>query len=112
MEATIVNLVEPGDSVVVGVNGVFGTRLAQMVERCGGTAVRVEVPWGEVISPDLIEGALNRVGSVKAVALVHAETFTGAFLPLEDIGTLCQQYGALLIVDAVTSLRRAPRKSG
>ncbi|MFB3061909.1 MAG: alanine--glyoxylate aminotransferase family protein [Candidatus Binatia bacterium] len=110
MEATIVNLVEPGDSVVVGVNGVFGTRLAQMVERCGGTAVRVEVPWGEVISPDLIEGALNRVGSVKAVALVHAETSTGAFLPLEDIGTLCQQYGALLIVDAVTSLGGLPVK--
>ena len=104
MEASIVNLVEPGDAVIVGINGIFGTRLASVVDRCGGKAIRVEAPWGECIQPDAIEHALVRSGPVKAVAIVHAETSTGAWQPLEDIGALCRRHDALFVVDAVTSL--------
>ena len=104
MEASIVNLVEPGDAVIVGINGIFGTRLALVVDRCGGKAIRVEAPWGECIQPDAIEHALVRSGPVKAVAIVHAETSTGAWQPLEDIGALCRRHDALFVVDAVTSL--------
>jgi len=108
MEASIVNLVEPGDAVVVGINGVFGTRLASVVERCGGKVIRVEAPWGTCIEPDAVEQALVRSGPVKAVAIVHAETSTGAWQPLEDIATLCRQQQALFVVDAVTSLGGVP----
>jgi alanine-glyoxylate transaminase/serine-glyoxylate transaminase/serine-pyruvate transaminase len=104
MEASIVNLVEPGDAVIVGINGIFGTRLASIVDRCGGKAIRLEAPWGDCIQPDAIEHALVRSGSVKAVAIVHAETSTGAWQPLEDIGAVCRRHDALFVVDAVTSL--------
>jgi alanine-glyoxylate transaminase/serine-glyoxylate transaminase/serine-pyruvate transaminase len=108
MEAAVVNLVEPGDSVIVGVNGVFGTRLATVVERCGGKAIRVEAPWGNIVEPDMVEQALRRSGPVKAVAVIHAETSTGAWQPIEPIARLCRDHGALLIVDAVTSLGGVP----
>ena len=108
MEASIVNLVEPGDSVIVGINGVFGTRLASIVERCGGKAIRIETPWGACIDPDAVEQALTRSGPVKAVAIVHAETSTGVLQPLEGIGALCRRHGAMFIVDAVTSLGGLP----
>ncbi len=108
MEAAIVNIVEPGDAVIVGVNGVFGTRLATVVERCGGKAIKLDVPWGQVIPPDMIETALRRSSPVKAVVLVHAETSTGAWQPLEPVGAMCRNHQALLIVDAVTSLGGVP----
>ena len=108
MEAAIVNIVEPGDSVIVGINGVFGTRLASVVERCGGKPLRVQAPWGECIQPEAVEQALARSGPVKAVAVVHAETSTGVHQPLEDIGALCRRHGAFFVVDAVTSLGGAP----
>jgi alanine-glyoxylate transaminase / serine-glyoxylate transaminase / serine-pyruvate transaminase len=108
MEAAVVNIVEPGDAVVVGVNGVFGTRLATIVERCGGKAIRVEAPWGQIIEPEAIAAVLQRSGPVKAVALVHAETSTGAWQPIQPIGALCRQHNTLLIVDAVTSLGGIP----
>ncbi|HEY6972793.1 MAG TPA: alanine--glyoxylate aminotransferase family protein [Nitrospiraceae bacterium] len=108
MEAAVVNLVEPGDSVIVGVNGAFGARLATVVERCGGKAIRVETPWGDIIEPDMVEQALRRSGPVKAVAVVHAETSTGAWQPIEPISRLCRDHGALFIVDAVTSLGGVP----
>ena len=108
MEAAIVNIVEPGDAVIVGVNGVFGTRLASIVERCGGKAIRVESPWGQIIEPEAVEQALRRSGPVKAVAIVHAETSTGAWQPLEPIGRLCRDHDTLFIVDAVTSLGGVP----
>ena len=108
MEASIVNVVEPGDTVIVGVNGVFGTRLASMVERCGGKAIRVEAPWGQIVEPDAIEAALRRSGPVKAVAIVQAETSTGVWQPLEPIAHLCRTHDALFVVDAVTSLGGAP----
>lgn len=108
MEAAVVNLVEPGDTVVVGINGVFGTRLATLVERCGGKAIRVEAPWGRIIEPEAIASALQRSGPVKAVALVHAETSTGVWQPIEPVGRLCRDHHALFIVDTVTSLGGAP----
>lgn len=108
MEALLVNLIEPGDAVIVGVHGVFGTRMAAIVDRCGGKAIRVEAPWGRIIEPDAIAGALRRAGPVKAVALVHAETSTGVQQPLADIGRLCREHDALFIVDAVTSLGGVP----
>jgi alanine-glyoxylate transaminase/serine-glyoxylate transaminase/serine-pyruvate transaminase len=108
MEASIVNIVEPGDAVIVGVNGVFGTRWATIVERCGGKAIRVEAPWGQIIDPDVIDQALSRSGPVKAVAIVHAETSTGAWQPLGPIAHLCRNHDTLFVVDAVTSLGGVP----
>src|ERR1044071_4039713 len=91
MEAALVNVVEPGDTVGVGVNGAFGARMAAIVDRCGATSIRVEAPWGRIIQPAAIEEALTQHGPVKAVAVVHAETSTGVHQPLQDIGTLCRR---------------------
>jgi alanine-glyoxylate transaminase/serine-glyoxylate transaminase/serine-pyruvate transaminase len=108
MEAALVNVVEPGDQVIVGVNGVFGSRMAAIVERCGGKPVRVEAPWGRIVEPEAIGAALARSGPVKAVAVVHAETSTGVHQPLQEIAGLCRKHDALFIVDAVTSLGGVP----
>jgi alanine-glyoxylate transaminase/serine-glyoxylate transaminase/serine-pyruvate transaminase len=108
MEASIANIVEPGDTVVVGVNGLFGTRLATIVERCGGKTILIEAPWGQVIEADALEAVLRRSGPVKAVAIVHAETSTGVWQPLEPISRLCRNHDTLFVVDAVTSLGGAP----
>jgi alanine-glyoxylate transaminase / serine-glyoxylate transaminase / serine-pyruvate transaminase len=108
MEAALVNVTEPGDKVIVGVSGVFGTRMADIVGRCGGRLVKLEVPWGQVFPLGTVEEALRREGKVKAVALVHAETSTGAQQPLDGLGKLCHDHGALLVVDTVTSLGGLP----
>jgi alanine-glyoxylate transaminase/serine-glyoxylate transaminase/serine-pyruvate transaminase len=108
MEAVIANLIEPGDRAIVGVNGVFGTRLATMIERSGGIPIRIEAPWGATIPIEALEQELARSAPVKALVLVHAETSTGARQPLEDVGALCRAHDALLIVDAVTSLGGIP----
>lgn len=108
MEAALSNVIEHGDAVIVGINGVFGSRMAAMVERCGGRPIPIESPWGRIIEPDAIADALKRYAPVKAVAVVHAETSTGVHQPLEDIGRLCRHFDTLLIVDAVTSLAGLP----
>jgi alanine-glyoxylate transaminase / serine-glyoxylate transaminase / serine-pyruvate transaminase len=108
MEAALVNLVEPGDNVVVGVNGVFGGRMADIVGRCGGNLVRLEVPWGQTFPRSQIEDALKKTGKVKALCLVHAETSTGAEQQMDGLGRLCHEHGALLVVDTVTSLGGVP----
>ena len=108
MEAAIVNVIEPGDTVVVGIHGAFGGRLASMVERCGGHALRVEAPWGGIIDRDVLRATMSKAGRIKAVALVHAETSTGVSQPLEGVSALCREHGALLIMDAVTSLAGMP----
>lgn len=108
MEAVLVNLIEPGDAVVVGVNGLFGTRLATIVERCGGKALPVEAPWGQPIDLQVLQEVISRSGPVKAVAVVHAETSTGVRQDLEPIGRLCREAGTLFVVDAVTSLAGMP----
>jgi len=108
MEAALVNVIEPGDTVVVGVNGVFGARMADIVGRCGGKLVKLEVPWGQVFPREAIAEALKKNAPVKAVCLVHAETSTGAQQPIDGLGKLCHDAGALLVVDAVTSLGGIP----
>ncbi len=108
MEACLVNLLEPGDTAIIGVNGVFGGRMADIVERCRSTLVRVEAPWGQIIEPDAIARALAAHPRAKLVAVVHAETSTGAWQPLEEIGRLVRAAGALFVVDTVTSLGGCP----
>jgi len=108
MEACVVNLVEPGDEVVVGVNGVFGTRLAEVATRAGATVTRVEAPWGRVVRAEQVEAALRNCRQPKLVALIHAETSTGAWQPLEDAARLAHDHGALFLADCVTSLGGAP----
>jgi alanine-glyoxylate transaminase/serine-glyoxylate transaminase/serine-pyruvate transaminase len=108
METAFVNLVEPGDAVVIGMNGAFGARMASMVERCGGKPVPVEAPWGRIVDPDAVAQAVTRSGPVKAVAVVQAETSTGVLQPLEPLAALCLARNARLIVDAVTSLGGLP----
>ena len=108
MEACVVNLVEPGDEVVVGVNGVFGTRLAEVATRAGATVTRVEAPWGRVVRAEQVDAALRNCRQPKLVALIHAETSTGAWQPLEDAARLAHDHGALFLADCVTSLGGAP----
>lgn len=103
METCLVNLIEPGDSVVVCVNGVFGERMADIAERCGAEVRRVEAPWGAPIDPGDLRRALSE-RKADLVAIVHAETSTGVLQPLEEIAGIVREHGALLVVDAVTSL--------
>lgn len=104
MEACFVNLVEPGDKVVVCQNGVFGGRMKENVERFGGEAIMVIDDWGKPVDLDKVEKALNEHENVKALAFVHAETSTGVRSDAESLCALAQKYGCLSIVDTVTSL--------
>ena len=104
METVFVNLLEPGDKVVVCQNGVFGGRMKENVERCGATAIMVEDPWGHPVSVDKVEKALSEHPDAKALAFVHAETSTGARSDAQVLCALAAKYGCLSIVDAVTSL--------
>jgi alanine-glyoxylate transaminase/serine-glyoxylate transaminase/serine-pyruvate transaminase len=108
MEACLVNLLEPGDTAIVGINGVFGTRMADIVERIGAKLVKVEAPWGRIIEPAFISIALSENPGAKLVAVVHAETSTGVWQPLEEIGRQVREAGALFVVDTVTSLGGCP----
>jgi len=110
METCFVNLVEPGEKVVVCTNGVFGGRMKENVERCGGIAVMVEAEWGRAVDPQRVEDALKKNPDAKIVAFVHAETSTGAQSDAKTISALARQYGCLTIVDAVTSLAGTPLK--
>jgi len=103
METCFVNLVEPGDEVVVCVNGVFGTRMADIVNRLGGKLIRVDGEWGRAVDPDAVQEGL-RGRSPKILAAVHAETSTGVCQPLDDLARIARDSGALFLVDMVTSL--------
>ncbi|MBL67121.1 MAG: alanine--glyoxylate aminotransferase [Verrucomicrobiales bacterium] len=107
MEFCFANLIEPGDEVVIGVNGVFGTRMTDVARRCGANVVTVEAEWGRIIEPEQIARAVEG-GQPKIVALVHAETSTGALTPVEEISRIAHKAGALLLLDAVTSLGGCP----
>ena len=107
METTVVNLVEPGDSVLICVNGVFGMRMADVAERAGASVTTVERPWGEVFRPEDLAEALETT-KPKIVGIVMAETSTGAWQPIEEISNIVHEHGALLLVDAVTSLGGVP----
>ncbi len=107
MEATVANLLEPGDGILIGVNGYFGERLCDMAGRYGAEVYRLDKPWGEVFYPEEIEAALQKV-AVKVVALVHAETSTGALTPMDGMAEVVHRHGALLLIDCVTSLGGIP----
>ncbi|MBO3461355.1 alanine--glyoxylate aminotransferase family protein [Aetokthonos hydrillicola CCALA 1050] len=107
MEATIANSVEPGDVVLVGVAGYFGNRLVDMAGRYGGDVRTITKPWGQVFTLQELQAALE-VHRPAILALVHAETSTGARQPLEGVSELCREFGCLLLVDTVTSLGGVP----
>jgi alanine-glyoxylate transaminase/serine-glyoxylate transaminase/serine-pyruvate transaminase len=108
MEAALVNLLEPGDEAVVGVNGLFGTRMTDVASRVGAKVASVEAPWGEPINADALRDVLAAHPDAKVVALVHAETTTGVAQPIDDIAALIHDHGALFVLDTVTSLSGMP----
>ena len=110
METCICNLLEPGDRAVVCINGVFGTRMQDVIERTGAAPTVVNAEWGTPIDPEDVRKALKD-GGAKLVGIVHAETSTGVLQPLEEISAIAKEHGALLVVDTVTSLGGCPVKA-
>ena len=110
MEACFVNLVEPGDKVVLCSNGVFGARMKENIERTGGIPVVVEDTWGTPVDPNKLEEALKANRDAKIVAFVHAETSTGVQSDAKLLAEIAQRHHCLTIVDAVTSLGGSPLK--
>lgn len=108
MEACFVNLIEPGDKVIVLQNGVFGARMYQNVIRSGGEAILVEDPWGEQSKPEKLKAALNANPDTKIVAFVHAETSTGVENDAKTLCAIAKEHNCLTIVDTVTSLAGIP----
>ena len=106
MDALVVNFVEPGDRVAIGVNGLFGERLADALGRAGAEVVRVEAEWGRAIEPERLWAAAR--DGIDALAVVHGETSTGACQPLDGLAEACRERDALLLVDCVTSLGGQP----
>lgn len=107
MEATIANSVETGDVVLIGVAGYFGNRLVDMAGRYGADVRTITKPWGQVFSLAELRAAME-IHRPTILALVHAETSTGARQPLEGVGNLCREFGCLLLLDTVTSLGGVP----
>ena len=110
MEYCFVNMVAPGDKVIVCINGVFGGRMLENVVRCGGVPVTVEDKWGEPVDPQKVEDALKKNKDAKIVAFVHAETSTGCQSDAQEIARVAHKHGAMVIMDAVTSLGGTPVK--
>lgn len=108
MEACFVNLVSPGDTVIVCQNGVFGGRMKENIERCGATAILVEDAWGDPVSQDKVIAAFDKHPEATTLAFVHAETSTGVLSDAQSLCALATSRGALSIVDAVTSLAGVP----
>lgn len=108
MEAAVVNVVEPGDRVLVGINGVFGGRLAEIARRAGAEVTTLDFPWGTPVDPVVVERSLKEDKPYKLFGFVHAETSTGVCSDAETLCALAHQYGALSLVDAVTSLGGVP----
>ncbi len=109
MEASMANLIEPGDKVLICINGYFGTRLADMAQRYGAEVETIKRPWGEVFTPQDVKLALEKFPA-KIVGIVHAETSTGACQPIKEISSVVHQANALMVVDTVTSLGGVPVK--
>jgi alanine-glyoxylate transaminase/serine-glyoxylate transaminase/serine-pyruvate transaminase len=107
METCVVNLIEPGDRMIVCVNGVFGQRMVDVARRAGAEVTVLERAWGDVFPLDQIREALRQVRP-KVLGIVHAETSTGACQPMEGLGALCHEFDTLLLVDTVTSLGGIP----
>ncbi len=107
MEAVVVNLIEPGDRMLVCVNGVFGGRMVDVAQRAGAEVTAIERAYGEVFDPSEIENAIKKCAP-KVVGIVHAETSTGAWQPVEEIAKIAHQHGAMIAIDTVTSLAGVP----
>lgn len=110
METIFVNLVEPGDKVIIGVNGLFGQRMVDVAARCGAEVIQVEGAWGDIIQPDKVEEALKQHQDIKLVAVVHAETSTGVRQPLQELSEIAHRHNALFVCDMVTSIGGIPTK--
>jgi alanine-glyoxylate transaminase / serine-glyoxylate transaminase / serine-pyruvate transaminase len=108
MEMCFVNLVEPGDKVLICINGVFGNRMLENVKRCGGVPVLVEDEWGKPVTVAKVEQALRDNKDIKILAFVHAETSTGAQSDAKALAALAKKSGALTIMDCVTSVGGTP----
>jgi alanine-glyoxylate transaminase/serine-glyoxylate transaminase/serine-pyruvate transaminase len=108
MEMCFVNMINPGDKVIVCRNGVFGARMIENVQRCGGMAVVVEDRWGTPVDPQKVEDAFKANADAKILAFVHAETSTGVQSDARTLAELARKHGALTIMDAVTSLGGTP----
>ncbi len=108
MEMAMANLIEDGDEVVVAVNGAFGERLADAAGRLGAKVHRVDAEWGRIVETERLEATLKTARHPKLLAVVHAETSTGVYQPVEELGALAHRYGALMVMDAVTSLGCVP----
>ncbi len=109
METCVVNLIEPGDKMLVCVNGVFGQRMTDVAQRAGAQVTTLEQPWGEVFDPQRIREALQQ-HRPKVLGIVHAETSTGAWQPMDELGKICREFDTLLLLDTVTSLAGVPVK--
>lgn len=109
IETMLVNVLEPGDDVIVGIIGYFGQRIAEVASRTGANVRIIEAPYGEIIPPERFEAELRRKPA-KLVALVHAETSTGALQPVAEVAEIAHRYGALIAIDCVTSLGGLPVK--
>jgi len=107
MEAALCNVLERGDEIIIGINGLFSMRMKDIAERCGAKVRVIEQPLGRIFEPEEVKDALKKT-KPKAVALVHAETSTGAWQPLKEIGGIVREHEALFIIDAVTSLGGIP----
>src|SRR5262249_33478613 len=107
METCVVNLIEPGDRMVVCVNGFFGGRIAEIADRAGGVVTTLERPWGEAFDVDQIRDVLAKVRP-KVLGIVQAETSTGVWQPVSELGRLCHEFEALLLIDSVTALGCIP----
>lgn len=108
METTFVNILEPGDKVVIAVKGVFGMRMVDMAQRCGAEVIQITAPWGKPVQPDDLRKALATSKGVKVFAVVHAETSTGVLQPLKELSDICSEHDVLFLVDTVTSLGGVP----
>src|SRR5699024_9246568 len=107
-EATVVNLLEPGDTIVICINGVFGGRLAEMARRAGANVVTVEQTWGRAIDVPAVRATLEQQQNVKVLAFVHAETSTGALSDAKALAALAHEFDMLALADTVTSLGGVP----
>jgi alanine-glyoxylate transaminase/serine-glyoxylate transaminase/serine-pyruvate transaminase len=104
MEACFANVLGPADRALIGVNGYFGERMAEIARRCGAEVVTVAAEWGRIIEPEVLAAALEANPGVKVVGLVHGETSTGVLQPVDAVAPLVKELGALLILDCVTTL--------
>ena len=108
MESCFANLIEPGDTVLIGVHGFFGERMVEIAGRYGANVIRVNAEWGTTLHPPRVDEAAETAGKIKLIACVHAETSVGVRQPLEPIAEIARRRDALFVVDAVTSLGGLP----